>query len=631
MRRCLPWLVLAACQPPTPPDVEAVFDPGGAFFDAPFPSDARRTSDGGMDWSGFPNPAGNDLFAGFLERASARPGAATDAPVYVRFDVPIDPTVLPTAEASTDPSSSVQLLDVTPGSPTFGERTPVWWEVRDTPGAYVPEHLLAVAPVPGFTLRPRTTYALVITTALAGPSPAFTAAWDGDGSAWGDSLALLREAARKVDLDPRQVAVATTFTTSDPTEELDTVVRFLRERVDPPTIRPTLEAIDDIGSYHLYRSDYTTPLFMSGDKPYDDAGGTFVYRDDGLPQIQGWDAMRLAVTVPRTGTPPPGGWPVVVYLHGTGGNFRNFADSASDFEVANWLGELGVVGLGIDLPLHGPRGTSDTIIELHSFNVLQPDSALYMHRQAAIDALYLLEGLTRAMPDFVTPDGTHVPLDPDRIVLMGHSQGGITSALALPWVGDRVRGVMLSGTGGLLAITAVERDADFDFPTLIRGLLQFDDDEALTELHPVLGLVQSLVEVTDPINYAPFWFHEDHGLDGAQPTPVLLTTGLEDAQTPTRTSQALASSARMPFAGRVRLPSDSMGLRGFVSTDLPVSDDVTAWNGDLLTAGFSQWEGGTHFVIFEDAVARDTAAGFVTSALRGSPEISRKPPEPADP
>ena len=40
---------------------------------------------------------------------------------------------------------------------------------------------------------------------------------------------------------------------------------------------------------------------------------------------------------------------------------------------------------------HGPRGTPDTRIEIHSFNVLAPDSALHIHRQAVTDLLVLLD------------------------------------------------------------------------------------------------------------------------------------------------------------------------------------------------------------------------------------------------
>lgn len=629
-RSCALVLSLAACAPPVA-DVQAVFAPeGSGFFSTPFPADARRGEDGRPDWRSFPNPAGLTLFDSFLERASSMDGFGFNAPIWLRFEAPLDARLLPAPEDSLSEDSGLQLIDITPSSPEFGMRTPVHWELREQPGAYVPPNLLAVAPVAGWPLRPRTTYALVVTTDVALPSEDWTDLWeDPDRSgAWADSLATLRAALPAVGLDPARIAVATTFTTADPFDDLETIARFLNTRVTPPVFTEALEHRYDLANYRLYRSNYTTPMFMSGDKPYAEEGGAFVFRDDGLPVIQGWDPMRLSVSVPAAGTAPEAGWPVVVYLHGTGGDYRTFANEDDSFEPAAWMADMGAVGLGIDLPLHGPRGTSNTNIELHSFNVLQPDSALHMHRQAAADVLYLIQGLATSATTFRTPEGQTVRLDPSRIVVVGHSQGGITAALALPWLGSRVQGAVLSGTGGLLAITAVEREATVDFPTLIKSLLEFDEDEALTELHPVLGLIQTLVEPTDPINYARGWFHEDMGLSAAAPVPVLLTTGLQDAQTPTRTSEALASAAHMPFAGKQRTDAPGLSLRGFASTSLPLRDNVTDWSGAALTAGFSQWRNGDHFVIFRDSAARDIVRQFVASSLRDKPQIANKVPSP---
>lgn len=623
----LPWIVLAACSPAANGPVASYAPDSPDFFATPWPSDARRTEDGHPDWSRFPNPSAIVLFDQFKAVAGGKPGFASNAPAYVSFDGPLDVSLLPDPDGSLAPDSALQIVDITPTSPDFGQRIPVHWEFRTQAGTYVPENLLSVAPVAGWPLRPRTTYALVVTTAVATPSDAFLAAWEhGDGTG-ASSLESLYKAAPWVGLARDSVAAASTFTTGDPTEEMERIARFLDERVDPPVFRTDVEHLYDLGPFSVYRSDYATPLFMSGAKPYAASGGAFVWRDDGFPEVQGWDPMRLSVVAPLDlSNAPADGWPILVSLHGTGGDYRTFCNSDSPMEIASWMVETGAVGLSIDLPLHGTRGTPDTILDLHSFNVLQPDSALHIHRQAAADLLYLLHGITQGGPlVFTLPDGTDLKLDTSRVAVIGHSQGGITAALALPWMGDMAQGAMLSGAGGLLAITAVERTDTVDFPALIKSMLEFAPDEELTELHPVLGLVQSIVEPTDPINYAPYWFHDDRGFTGARPTPVLLTSGLRDEATPSRTAEALASAARLPWASARYSAAPGLVLRGADSGRLPLTANTEGWDGEPLTAGFSQWFKGTHFVIYEDEAARDLTRNFIGTTLDGAPALRKGP------
>ncbi len=632
-------LLLAACEPADLDVPEAVFDPGGpaagAFFDVPFPADARTNDQGGLDWTLFPNPTQLSLLDDFLAQASARPGAGFNGPTWLRFDGPIDLDALPTPEGSLAPASNVQLIDLSPDSPTFLERVPVAFEWLEGEGAYLPGNLLGIAPVAGFPLRPRTTYALVVRDRLAAPSPAFVDAMETGSGAWGASLDTLVAALPDLGFDADDLGVATVFTTADPVGEMDRVVRTLRERVTLPPLRNAVELVEEEAGYRVFRSEYTTPLWMAGDKPWATEGGAFVFRDDGLAEVQAWEPMRASLVVPpasETPEPPPAtGYPLLVYLHGTGGDWRTFCNTSTAYEVGFWGMEDGFLGLGIDLPLHGPRGTSDTQISLHSFNVLQPDSALHIHRQGALDLLALLEILRRDPPTFTSPEGETWPVDPDRIVVVGHSQGGLAGALAMPWMDGRAKAAVLSGAGGLLAITAVERDADYDFPTLIRTLLGFAEDEALTELHPVLGLVQHLVEPTDPINYAPYWFHEDAGFSDT-PVPVLLTGGVRDDATPPRTAEALAAAARLPFVGERYTVSPGPVLRGFGNTTMPLQDNVTAWDGTPMTSGFAQFFSGDHFALFRLPETRDMVRTFLLSALDDAPILDDSPlPDPEVP
>jgi hypothetical protein len=105
---------------------------------------------------------------------------------------------------------------------------------------------------------------------------------------------------------------------------------------------------------------------------------------------------------------------------------------------------------------------------------------------------------------------------------------------------------------------------------------------------------------------------------------VFMTSGLDDAQTPSRTAEAMAAAGRVPFAGRRRSPSPGMVLRGFEDGSLPQQDNVTGWDGSELSAGFAQFRGGGHFVIYRDAKARDLFRNFVGTALEGAPVVTSK-------
>jgi MYXO-CTERM domain-containing protein len=621
----------AGCSPPAAGPTPA-FDPdSGVLLDAPWPSDLRRHDDGRLDLTGFPDPYGLPILADYIDAAEQLEGFGTSSPIYVRFDGPLDTSRIPEPADTTRPDSPVQLVNVDPNSPAWGARVPVTWSYVSEETTYQPADLLSITPVFGFPLAPRTTYALVVTTDLASPSPTFRErALDPSGDLAAE-YADLRAAAFLLGLEPERIAIATQFTTQDTVGEMATISAFLRHNIDLPSLSQTVRYIDTgadplIGSprFLVFQGVYAGPVFQEGERPYREEGGGFAFGPDGLPVVTQWDSMRMAISVPLGGDPPESGYPVVLYAHGTGGDYASFCDSPDELEEAAQFAEAGFVGIGIDQPLHGTRGTPDTNVETDTFNYLNPDAARANFRQGAVDLMYLAELVAAGATTFTSDTGDVVPIDPDRVFIVGHSQGGLTGALAAPFLGDRVRGVVLSGAGGGLAITVVERKDPFDIASLLVVLLGMDPDEPLDESHPVIALLQTLVDVTDPIAYAPYWFTERGTWEGQAPVSVLLTSGLLDAQTPYRTAEALAAAGRLPQLAPAVTTPVAFDLRGIAATEGPFVDNRAGWDGGTVTAGFAQWDDpADHFVIFTDPDAAATYREFLATGAEGAPVIDR--------
>ena len=213
---------------------------GPGFFDRPFPADSRRV-DGHPDVRGFPGEGGSTLVDAYLAAAGEIDGFGTNTPVYVRFDAPIDPDLLPTAAESTRLDSPILLIDVDRGSPHRGERTPLAFEWTATETSYKPENLLAAAPVFGFPLRPHTTYALVLRDSFAAP------VGQGWGAGVGEDLAPVEETLVGLGIDPDEVALAVTFTTQDPVAETARIAQSIHEELGIPSIDQELTLKEDRG------------------------------------------------------------------------------------------------------------------------------------------------------------------------------------------------------------------------------------------------------------------------------------------------------------------------------------------------------------------------------------------------
>jgi len=593
----------------------------GDFFDAPFPNVERITENGAPDYTGFPNPSASSLIEQYLEVTQTLGGASTVAPITFRFSSGIDEGELPTPTESLSADASVLLIDIDPNSPHFGKLIPTesHWQSSNT--SHQAKNLLSIAPIYGIPLRTGTEYAAIVRTDLAQPAPGFPdkvmlAEEDSD---WGR----IRNALTALGVPADEVAVATRFTTQDPLSEMAQYAWWTRNNLPLPALDQELEYTKYNKFFRLFKGKMEIPLWQSGEKPYSTKGGGFVTDESGDPQVYSWEDISFSLTIPSDMEMPDDGWPVLIYSHGTGGSFKSCCAGDSALLPARQLAKRGIATFGISQPLHAERATPGTDENIHTFNYGNPESARHNFRQGALEIIYQAALLAEHNHSF-SFEGERFAVNPSKVLLMGHSQGGLTGAIAAPYLGDLVQGVVLSGAGGGMSITLTQRKDFVDIEAVIKELLRFDSDEELTRFHPVSGLIQVLTDITDPLNYARYW-HKEEAWFSTKPVSVLLTEGLKDEQTPSETTEALAAAGGLPILEPAAHVSDAHFLLGLDVETLPVSDNQPAWDESWVTVGLAQYAERDHFAVFDSKSAARLVYDFLESTLSESPTLGTDP------
>lgn len=198
----------------------------------------------------------------------------------------------------------------------------------------------------------------------------------------------------------------------------------------------------------------------------------FVTRYNPLPGKTHDVTVPVLMSVPNAIPKPVGGWPVVIFVHGLGGNRTNMLPIAESYASA------GFAVIAIDQPLHGipptdsaaalripgvPERTfdvdyinnttrvppADGVVDPSGANFIQVSSPATSRdnlRQSAIDQLTL----AKALPTAVAVGNTGPLFDGARIHLSGLSLGGITgtNVASLP---SSIQTFALSVPGGGIA------------------------------------------------------------------------------------------------------------------------------------------------------------------------------------
>jgi hypothetical protein len=616
--------------------------PGGSsdtaetdFFAMPFPSDARPKKAGGApglfgwDLSRWPEPVGQPgVYVRFLDgRLSA---AGPSAAIYFRFSAPLDEKSLPRdAAESLTAQASAYVVDVTPGSPTFGVKAPMLTAFHVEEGQFIGPNWLTLRPVPGIPLRENTTYAAIVTRRVRGAQGEalerhpdlerilgeLAPADEPYRAAWGTS-APLRAFLQQRDL-ANEVVGATLFTTQKATAIMSEIRNAVYAQGPVPAPLDFKYLRDHDGLCSVFSGIFESPNFQDGEPPYLNEGGSIKVDAQGRPVPSRTERLRFALSVPH-GEMPADGWPIILYAHGTGGDYQTFIRESLDIRAARIELADGppvqMAMIGIDQVLHGSRDPSHSDPELTFFNMNNLAAARDNVKQGGADDFQLLRLVENFAIDKAPGTGPlkdrPIKFDKQRIYFVGHSQGGLTGPLFLG-AEPKVKAAVLSGAGSVLILSLLHKREPTDIGALVEGLLQ----ETASEDHPLLNLLQAYFESADPNNYGPLLFRRPEA--GSPPKSVFQTLGLTDNYTPDPNIAAFALSLGVQPVGPRLYEIPELGLTSQRWGQRPVQNNVADGRATGVLHQYSQAEDSDgHFVIFDLWAARHDWTRFLATHAR---------------
>lgn len=607
------------------------------FFAFPFPSDLRVTETGAPDIQTFPSHlALVNVIPDAIEMiGAAGPGFSPVGAIYFSFHESIDPDTLPgDVEAAMVSDSSVYLLDVTPESPTYGERLPVTVGYNDEGGGYWDARTLVVHPLYQLPLRVRTTYAAVVTTQVLGadgellqaPSVvrdlAQTLADETEASDTTESFRPLYDAFQDLEMDLSTVLVATVFTTADPINELFAIREWMHAELPVPTVE-NLSLVEERERFDVYEGTFPFEEFFSGTAPYRMFGdGQITVDENGQPTSRQPVDLLFALSVPH-GEMPEGGWPLVLYGHGLGEDYRGFIRVA-----AGPMADRGVAVIGLNPPLQGDRNPTtqedrDLIVSLSVSNIVAGREIL---RQAVCDEIQVVRLVQGGfeIPSNIAATGETIGFDDTNMAFLGHSEGAQVGSLFAA-VEPAVGVVVFSEGGGGATVTMLELELpEFNVADLVGQALGVDPSiETFDYDHPLINvIIQPAVDCADPLHIAREIFQEPrtgtaHGM--------VMTEGFHDPLTPPPCIEALASAAGLPIAEPVGREIDGLDMQGIESVALPTTGNLDAFGDQPQTGALLQFPDGDHYMIYQDDDARTQLFDFIESALYGQATLDPRP------
>lgn len=637
--------------PAGPPSL--VFDPADEdFFALPIPSDARRDGDGRIRFSEWTGLLGITLTRLWVEAADDLvEGWGVTSGFHAFFDAPIDASTLPERLTGSlweqgEDAPSVFLIDVDPDSPERGRTFPLEFDVRNIPSVLTPGNRLAAITPFGVTRRPLTQYAFVVTTALAPedggtfvPSDAMRSLLAGDdvaswragqvsGAPYAEAASFLAEQGLPTD----EIVGLVLFTTADPSARLRMLADWAETLPTPTLGEDGFEVIEELDVFTVLAGRHSAPQVQEGTRPFaSPPAGRILFGEDGLPVVVEEQWARFNVSLPP-GPMPEGGWPVLLYMHGSGSNWMEsivrgnpFTEPDIGFGTARVAAEAGWATVGFDFPLHGDRSDPPDTTGLRLYNLTEnPRAAVDNFLMAAVEMALR----TRFLIDLeIDPDVAPGRLDagdaadgmirfnPERIAAFGQSMG---STLAVPWatIDDNVGALFLHGSGGVLVeigVTAVQPFALRGVLELALGYVLARPQEELTRFDPVLHWLQHYWDIVDPIAHARHVIREPH--EGRTPTHVYQHSGLDDGYFSVRARTALGAALGLDALGPTIEPwlTNTLAFVGRGTVTAPVSANLAGESTTGVLVEWCPWDTRRgHYIAFD----LDNARAHLADAMR---------------
>ena len=623
----------------------------GHFFDIPYPSDLRLDEHHHPRLSAWPNPDAFPLIQGLVDSVASRTYWPVLAVAYFDFDAELGTRSLKDP-VPTDVTAPVLLVDLSATPPARGRLTPVWLQSGLT-DEYLHATTLSVAARPGFVLAPGRTYAFVVRRSLKdgkghalGVAPEMAALAHGgtppgtSGAAAKALYAPLWPVLEELGVSADEVAAATVFTTADAVAETKAITDGAIAAHKVTIDGLALHAGDgDHDRYCALSATVTFPQFQSGAPPFN-SQGLLVFDEAGALVKQRDEVAGVVITIPKQPM-PKGGYPFVLYFHGSGGNAYEITDSGpvgpnGDESIGKGLGPAYVMApegfamAGTDLPISPSRVPGAT--DYAYVNPQNLAATRDIFRQGVIEQRLF----AAALADLVIPPsalgscaGATLPtgaagyrLDTSKMFAQGQSMGGMYTNL-ISAVEPKIRAAVPTGAGGYWQYFILETSFVPNAPELLSTFFRID---ATSFVHPVLTLFEAATEPSDPLVSTPRLGHDP--LPGSPARSVYEVVGKDDPYFPTEVYDTMALGYGHVEAGNVVWQSmqDALALDGRAGlVPYPVSANRTSVDGTAFTSAVVQYLGdgvaSAHQIYRQLDAVKYQYRCFLKSALAGAPTI----------
>ena len=429
-------------------------------------------------------------------------------------------------------------------------------------------------------------------------------------------------------MDPSQVAAATVFTTGDVVSDLYALSQNVKAQYSTSITNVAVDShvLDTNGRFCELEAQVSYPQFQVGSPPYD-TDGLFTFDPSGMPVKQGDLVVPITITLPKQPM-PAGGYPLIVYFHGTGGVSQAIADrgiwrpetTTASCPVGQaldtWNGVTGcntpgqgpgwvMAARGFAMaasalpvnPQRWPAGQNSNLPEYLNINNVAATRDIF--RQGVLEQRLFfdaLENLTIDPSVVATCTGLSLPsgetayhFRSDPLLAQGQSMGAMYANM-ISAVEPRIKAVVPTGSGGYWSYFILETQF---FPNIKGDLgLLLGLRGSFSHLHPAMHVAELALEPVDPIVFMPRLGYDP--LPGHPVRPVYEPHGMGDSYFPTDVQDAVAMAYHHKQAGDQVWPTMQPalaleGLDGIVPYS--VTNDVTSVGGMPRTGVVVQYMG----------------------------------------